>query len=199
MKIAILGTRGIPNNYGGPEANAEFMSPIFRRLGHEVTVYSPDEHPYTADDWNGVRLRRMFNQESRLGIWGTLAYDCLCLRDALNSDFDIILELGYVPCALFFPLRRKGRGRVVTNMDGLEWQRSKWNFVLRRCAEFTEYLGARFSDALIADNEAIEDYLMEKYGKHSYFIPYGAQPVALAPDDTHLASRQLTAGPVFNV
>ena len=194
MKIAILGTRGIPNNYGGPEANAEFLSPIFRRLGHEVTVYSPDEHPYTADDWNGVRLRRMFNQESRLGIWGTLAYDFLCLRDALNSDFDIILELGYVPCALFFPLRRKGRGRVVTNMDGLEWQRSKWNFVLRRCAEFTEYLGARFSDALIADNEAIEDYLMEKYGKHSYFIPYGAQPVALAPDDTHLASRQLTAG-----
>jgi len=46
MKIAILGTRGIPNNYGGPETNAELLSPIFLRLKHEVTVYSPDEHPY---------------------------------------------------------------------------------------------------------------------------------------------------------
>jgi hypothetical protein len=54
MKIAILGTRGIPNNYGGPEANAEFMSPIFVRMGHEVTVYSPDEHPYKASATSSI-------------------------------------------------------------------------------------------------------------------------------------------------
>ncbi len=191
MKIAILGTRGIPNNYGGPEANAEFMSPIFRRLGHDVTVYSPDEHPYTENDWRGVHIRRMFNQESRLGIWGTLAYDYLCLRDAMSADFDIVLELGYVPCALFFPLFRRRRAQLVTNMDGLEWKRSKWNFVLRRCARFTELLGARFSDALIADNEAIQSYLLEQYGKDSFFIPYGAQPVTMPADDAHLRRRGL--------
>jgi len=177
MKIAILGTRGIPNNYGGPEANAEFMSPIFLRMGHEVTVYSPDEHPYKESEWRGIRIRHMFNRESRLGIWGTLAYDYLCLRDALASDFDIILELGYVPVAIFFPVRRRGRAKLLTNMDGLEWKRSKWNFALRRFAELTERLGAAHSDALIADNEAIRDYLRGKYGKDSYFIPYGARPV----------------------
>ena len=177
MRIAILGTRGIPNNYGGPEANAEFMSPIFLRLGHEVTVYSPDEHPHKASEWQGIRIRHVFNRESRLGIWGTLLYDYLCLRDALASDFDIILELGYVPAAIFFPLRRKGRARLVTNMDGLEWKRSKWNFVLQRFALLTEALGARCSDALIADNEAIRDYLFAKYGKASYLIPYGAKPL----------------------
>lgn len=190
MKIAILGTRGIPNNYGGPEANAEFMGPILLRLGHEVTVYSPDEHPYQEPEWKGVKLRHVYNQESRLGIWGTLIYDCLCLRDALRSDFDIILELGYVPVAIFFPLRRAGRARLVTNMDGLEWKRSKWNFLLQRFALLTENLGARFSDALIADNEAIRDYLMEKYAKHSYFIPYGAKPVA-DPPASHLATYGL--------
>lgn len=194
MKIAILGTRGIPNNYGGPETNAEVMSPIFRRLGHEVTVYTPDEHPFKGAEWNGVRLRRIFNQESRLGIWGTLIYDYLCLRDACKADFDIILELGYVPCALFFPLPRKRGSKLVTNMDGLEWKRSKWNRVLQRFAEFTEFLGAKYSDALIADNEAIKTYLHDKYGKSSYFIPYGAEGVAEPADDAHLRKRDLVAG-----
>ncbi|MEW6676515.1 MAG: DUF1972 domain-containing protein [Pseudomonadota bacterium] len=181
MKIAILGTRGIPNNYGGPETNAEMMSPIFLRLGHEVTVYSPDEHPYQESDWQGVKIRHIYNQESRFGIWGTLLYDYLCLRDALRSDFDVILELGYVPCAIFYPLliarADRRRPRLLTNMDGLEWKRSKWNRVLQRFAELTEKLGARYSDAMISDNEAIRDYLLDKYQKDSYFIPYGAVPV----------------------
>jgi glycosyltransferase involved in cell wall biosynthesis len=187
MKIAILGTRGIPNNYGGPEANAEFMSPIFVRMGHEVTVYSPDEHPYKEAEWRGIRIRHVFNRESRLGIWGTLIYDFLCLRDAAAGDFDIILELGYVPVAIFFPLPRRRRARLVTNMDGLEWKRAKWNFVLRRFARLTEALGARHSDALIADNEAIRDYLRAAYQRESYFIPYGAKPVD-APDAGRLAA-----------
>lgn len=185
MKIAILGTRGIPNNYGGPETNAEMMSPIFTALGHEVTVYSPDEHPYQQGTWQGIRIRHIFNQESRFGIWGTLAYDFLCLRDALAGDFDIVLELGYVPVAIFYPLFFRRRAMLVTNMDGLEWKRSKWNRLLQRFARLTEMLGARCSDALIADNEAIRDYLREEYGRDSRFIPYGAAPVS-GPDASHL-------------
>lgn len=190
MKIAILGTRGIPNNYGGPEANAEFMSPIFRALGHEVTVYSPDEHPYQAGEWNGIRIKHVYNQESRFGIWGTLLYDFLCLRDAARSDYDIILELGYVPCAIFYPLFGRRRGKLVTNMDGLEWKRSKWNFILQKFAELTERLGARYSDALISDNEAIRTYLLDKYCVDSSFIPYGAKHVP-APDGAHLAPYRI--------
>lgn len=176
MKIAILGTRGIPNNYGGPETNAQFISPIFRRLGHEVTVYSPDEHPWQENEWNGIRIRHVFNRETRLGIWGTLIYDYLCLRDAAGRDFDVLLELGHVPASIFFPLVRR-RAMIVTNMDGLEWRRSKWNPLLRRFAALTERFGARFSDAMIADNEAIRAYLRRKYGRESFFIPYGAKPV----------------------
>jgi glycosyltransferase involved in cell wall biosynthesis len=196
MKIAILGTRGIPNNYGGPETNAEIMSPIFLRMGHEVTVYSPDEHPYQAEDWNGVRIKHVFCKESRLKIWGTFLYDYLCLRDAVRSDFDVILELGYVPCAIFFPLHRRRRPVLFTNMDGLEWKRDKWNFLLRRFAKLTERLGARCSDALIADNEAIQTYYREKYGRESYFIPYGATPV-YEPVTPHLATYGVEAMAYF--
>lgn len=191
MKIAILGTRGIPNNYGGPETNAELLSPIFLRLKHEVTVYSPDEHPYQNGQWQGIRIKHVFNRESRLRIWGTLIYDYLCLRDACRSDYDIILELGYVPCAIFFPFFRRRRAKLVTNMDGLEWKRSKWNFVLQRFAELTEALGAKYSDALISDNLAIQGYLLDKYGRESHFIPYGAKLVS-QPDVADLAPYQLS-------
>ena len=92
MKIAILGKRGISNTYGGPETHAELLSPIFLRLKHEVTVYSPDEHPYQNGQWQGIRIKHVFNRESRLRIWGTLIYDYLCLRDACRADYDIILD-----------------------------------------------------------------------------------------------------------
>lgn len=196
MKIAILGTRGIPNNYGGPETNAEILSPIFVSMGHEVTVYNPDEHPYQQEEWNGVRIKHMFCRESKLRIWGTFLYDYLCLRDARRSDFDIILELGYVPCALFFPFLRRGRALLFTNMDGLEWKRDKWNFLLRRFAKLTERMGAKHSDALIADNEAIQTYYRENYGQDSYFIPYGATAVQ-EPVSEHLSTYQVEAGDYY--
>lgn len=195
MKIAILGTRGIPNNYGGCEANAAMISPRFIAAGHEVTVYCSSEHVYQDSEWQGVKLKHVYCPESRVGIWGTLLYDFLCLRDACNSDFDIILELGYVPVALFYPIFRR-RPCLLTNMDGLEWRRTKWNALLQRFTHFTEYLGARFSDGLIADNEAIQEHLLEAYGKQSYLIAYGAEQVE-APVNEHLLEYDVEAGAYY--
>ena len=192
MRIAILGTRGIPNNYGGSETNAEILSPIFVQMGHDVTVYSPDEHPYRGDEWNGVKIRRITCRESRFGIWATLLYDYLCLRDAIRSEFDVILELGYVPCALFYPLWRRGT-LLCTNMDGLEWKRSKWGPILRRFALLTERLAARHSDVVIADNPAIQDYHEEKYGRSSTYISYGARLIE-APDPARLSDFGVEPG-----
>jgi len=191
MKIAILGTRGIPNNYGGCEANAEKLAPRFLEEGHEVTVYCPHEHPYKQSEWNGVTLEHVYCPESRAGIWGTLLYDFLCLRHAFKSGFDVVLELGYVPVAVFYPLVRRRGSMLVTNMDGLEWKRSKWNAFLRLFTRVTEYVGAKFSDALISDNEAIKDHVEAAYGKHSYFIPYGAEIVA-SPKQSHLDAYDLS-------
>ena len=40
LKIALLGTRGIPANYGGFETFAEELSARLVDRGHSVTVYS---------------------------------------------------------------------------------------------------------------------------------------------------------------
>ncbi|HET7038889.1 MAG TPA: DUF1972 domain-containing protein [Gemmatimonadales bacterium] len=177
MRIAILGTRGIPNNYGGFEQTAEKLSVLFTEAGHAVSVYNPDDHPYPGPAWRGVAIHRVpcGERRLRLGIWGVLRYDYLSLRHALASPADVVLELGYVPSGAFFGLRRSARPRLVTNMDGLEWKRAKWNAVLKRFVRRCERAAVQYSDALIADNPGIQQYLRERFGRESAHIPYGAE------------------------
>ena len=94
MNIAILGTRGIPNNYGGFEQCAEYLSLGLVKKGHNVTVYSPNFHPYKKSEYKGVKIIR---KKSPRKIFGNSAsnfiYDFFCLKDAVRRDFDIILEV----------------------------------------------------------------------------------------------------------
>ncbi len=185
MKIAILGTRGIPNKYGGFEQCAEKLSKQWVEEGHKVVVYNVDEHEYKESEWNGVEIRHIFAKESKFGIWGTFAYDYLCLKDAVKDDFDIILNLGYVPSALFFRLKKKTKAKFITNVDGMEWQRAKWNSLLKKFIKFCERLTVKHSDALICDNPGIKDYFLNKYSVEGFCIPYGAE-IFNSPDLTVL-------------
>jgi len=174
MKIAILGSRGIPNNYGGFERAAEEIGVRLIRMGHSVTVYNPDDHPFNGDIWHGIMIKRIFCRERTLGILGTFLFDFFCLRDALRGKFDIILELGSEPAAVFFWLARGHTSALVTNIDGLGWQRSKWSKPLRWFIRYCERIAVRESQALIADNRGIQSYCLSEYNKHSHYIPYGA-------------------------
>ena len=191
MKIAIIGCRGIPNHYGGFEEHAEKIALAFVAKGHRVTVYNVDEHPYKQNEWKGVDIKHIFCKESKLKILGTFIFDYLCLVDAKKSNFDIVYMLGYVPGAIFLPIIKKGlTAKLVTNMDGLEWSRSKWNFILQKFAKKTEQLGAKYSDYLISDNEGIRQYLLNEYKVDSTFIPYGATLIANS-SSTHLKKYNL--------
>lgn len=92
MKIAFISTRGIPNNYGGFEQFAEYISVGLVRRGHEVVVYSPHFHPYREPDYKGVRIKHIYSPEKWMGSSvGSFFYDFLSLRDALKKEkFDII-------------------------------------------------------------------------------------------------------------
>lgn len=175
MKIAILGTRGIPNNYGGFEQCAEKLGLWFVRKGHDVTQYNPYDHPYKDNCFNGIKIKHIFSNEKRLGHLGTFIYDYLSLKDAIKEDYDIILELGYSPCSLYYYLKDKRGAKIVTNMDGFELERRKWGRVARGILKYSERLAVEKSDALVADNPNIREYILKKYGRESHFIPYGAE------------------------
>jgi glycosyltransferase involved in cell wall biosynthesis len=173
MKICILGTRGIPNNYGGFEECAEFTSQYFAQKGHDVTVYCPDYHPYPANRWKEVKLKKIFSKENIFGRFGNLAYEFLSIKHATRRDFDIILELG-TEYALFSKFFKKGKAKIVTNVDGLETRREKWSGMAKYIIALSEKNAIKQSDAIVADNPEIKNHVDAVYNISSHYIGYGA-------------------------
>lgn len=197
MKIAFISTRGIPNNYGGFEQFAEYISVGLAARGHEVTVYSPHYHPYQQKEYKGVRIKHIYSPEKWMGgSVGSFFYDYACLKDALRrEDYDIIYEAGYtsiIPAYIRFNVKNIRRPLFTTNMDGLEFRRTKFNKWTRRFLHWEEKEAVSHSHYLIADNMGIHDYYKEKYGRESRFLAYGAN-VSDNYDATFLDSLGLHA------
>src|SRR5215212_11623109 len=115
MKIAILGTRGIPNSYGGFEQFAEYLSLGLIDKGHEVTVYNSHNHSYQEEIWNGVKIVHCYDPEYLIGTAGQFIYDLNCILDCRKKNFDIILQLGYTSSSLWLKLLDKNKFIVTTN------------------------------------------------------------------------------------
>ena len=174
MKIAILGTRGIPNHYGGFEQFAEYLSEGLVKLGQSVTVYNSHLHPYQEDNWHGVSIVHCYDAEDKLGTFGQFIYDFNCIEHARKQEYDLILILGYTSSSVwgwYFPKKPV----IATNMDGLEWKRTKYSAKVRKFLKFAEKLGVKYCKNLIADSLGIQEYLLKEYGRDSIFIPYGAE------------------------
>jgi len=173
MRIAILGTRGIPNYYGGFEQCAEYLAFGLTQKGHEVIVYNSHNHPYQESTWNGVKLIHIYDPEFKLGTVGQFIYDYNCIKDVKKYNCDIVLQLGYSSSSVWGWMFPKDQ-IVTTNMDGLEWKRSKYSKPVQGFLRFAERCAVRFSNHLISDSLGIKDYLKDKYAVDSDYIPYGA-------------------------
>jgi hypothetical protein len=173
MKIAILGTRGIPNHYGGFEQFAEFFSVYLAEKNHDVYVYNSHNHPYQEKTFKGVQLIHCYDPEYKIGTAGQFIYDLNCIMDSRKRNFDIILQLGYTSSAFWYFLLPK-KTISITNMDGLEWKRTKYSPIVQKLLQFAEKIAAKKSDYLVSDSLGIQHYLKGKYAKESTYIPYGA-------------------------
>ncbi|WP_298397574.1 DUF1972 domain-containing protein [Flavobacterium sp.] len=175
MKIAILGTRGIPNYYGGFEQFAEFFSVYLVEQGHEVYCYNSHNHKFQEKTFHGVNIIHQNDPEHKFGTFGQFIYDYNCIIDSRKRNFDIILQLGYTSNSVWFFLLPK-KPIIITNMDGLEWKRTKYSKPVQQFLKFAERLAAISSDYLVSDSIGIEKFLKEKYNKESTYIAYGAYP-----------------------
>ncbi|OWK71244.1 DUF1972 domain-containing protein [Pedobacter sp. AJM] len=174
MKIGIIGTRGVPNHYGGFEQFAEYLSLGLVERGHEVIVYNSNDHPYQESLWNGVKIIHCYDPEDKIGTAGQFIYDFNCILDSRKRGFDIILQLGYTSSSIWGWLLPRKKTVVTTNVDGLEWKRTKFSPKVKRFLKYAEKLGVKCSDHLISDSIGIQDYLKNTYQKDSRYIPYGA-------------------------
>ncbi|MBT8256511.1 MAG: DUF1972 domain-containing protein [Bacteroidia bacterium] len=173
MKIGILGTRGIPNFHGGFEQFAEFFSVFLKEQGHEVSVYCSGNHPYKKDEFKGVKLIHCSDPEDKIGTVGQFFYDFNCIRNSRKQHFDILLQLGYTSNSIWHRWLPK-KSIIITNMDGLEWKRTKYSKKVRRFLKYAESLAVKSSDFLIADSVGIQNYLKKTYGVPSQYIAYGS-------------------------
>jgi glycosyltransferase involved in cell wall biosynthesis len=170
MRIAILGTRGIPANYGGFETFAEELSTRLAARGHQVAVYCRARH--SESSYRGVRL--VYLPTIRHKYFDTLAHAFLSTLHLLAHPVDAALYCNGAN-AIFTPLPRLFGMPVALNVDGLERKRKKWNRLARAWYVISERLATFCPTAVVTDAAAIEDYYRQRYGKETVFIPYGAE------------------------
>ena len=170
MKLAILGTRGIPARYGGFETFAEELSRRLAARGHQVTVYCRDRP--TRPVYQGVLLHYL--PTIRHKYFDTPVHTFLSTLhlvshrpgaalycNAANAIFTLLPRLLGIPVAL--------------NVDGLERQRKKWNRIAKTWYLISERLATLFPSAVVADARIIAEYYLRTYRKTTRFIPYGAE------------------------
>jgi hypothetical protein len=186
LKIAILGTRGIPNYHGGFEQFAEYFATFLTTKECEVYVYNSHTHPYQEKTFKNVNIIHCYDPETHIGTAGQFIYDFNCIRDARKRNFDIILQLGYTSSSIWHKMLPKS-AVIITNMDGLEWKRTKYSKYVQKFLKYAEKLAVLNSHFLVSDSIGIQDYLLEKYKANSKYIPYGAD-VFSNPDESILKS-----------
>lgn len=195
MNIAIIGTRGIPNRYGGFEQLAEKLSVGLQQKGHAITVYNSHNHPYQKNEWNGIKIIHCYDAEYLMGTMGQFIYDFNCIHNSKKNNFDVLLFLGYTSSSVWRRLFPKN-AVIISNMDGLEWKRSKYSKPVRKFLHYAEKWAVRYSDFLISDSPVIQAYLKNKYAADSQFIAYGAEKEINA-DPQLLAAYKVVAENYF--
>ncbi|MFQ5649586.1 MAG: glycosyltransferase [bacterium] len=172
MKIAIMGIRGIPANYGGFETFAEQIAPRLVAKGHEVTVYGRSNNiNHDGQYYKGVRLVVLPTIPHK--YFDTVAHTALCTLHALKERYDAILVCNSANAYCCWIPRLVGTP-VAINVDGLEWQRSKWNRLGRWFYLMSEWLSTFLANEVVTDAREIEKYYLKKFKKRSTFIPYGS-------------------------
>ncbi|MCJ2061422.1 DUF1972 domain-containing protein [Methylobacterium sp. J-088] len=176
--VLILGTRGIPAAHGGFETFAERFARYLAVRGWCVGVYCQREVKrvgtrISSRVWNGIELITV--EVGLKGPAATLAFDAFCAWDAARRG-GVYLVLGYNGAA-FLPYLRASGGRILTNMDGIEWRRPKWSPPIRAYFYVSEWIAAWSSHRLVADHPAIADHLATRRPRRAITtIPYGGDP-----------------------
>ncbi len=191
MRIALLGTRGIPANYGGFETFAEELSVRLAQRGHIVTVYCRQRHADAV--YRGVRLITLPTWRHK--YFDTIVHTALSTLHLLLHRQDVALYCNAAN-AVLTPWPRLAGTPVALNVDGLERQRKKWNRVAKFWYAISERMATWFPNAIVTDAQIIAQYYRKRYAKASEFIPYGAE-VGKVPTRAALDQLGLEPGRYF--
>ncbi len=170
MRIAIVGTRGVPAGYGGFETFAEELGRRLVDRGHEVLVYCREKHP--GDRYLGMRLQTL--PTVRHKYLETIVHTGISTLHLLTQRQDVALYCNAAN-AIFTWMPRVVGTPVALNVDGLERKRKKWNRVAKAWYRLSEWLSTFCPTRAVSDAIAIRAYYREEYNAETTFIAYGAE------------------------
>lgn len=191
MKIALLGTRGIPASYSGFETCVEQLGQRLVERGHEVTVYCRSHHiKYEGSHYKGMRLVKLPTIANK--YLDTLAHSLLSSLHALTQGYDIGLYFiaGNSPVTW---IPRLAGTKTILNVDGLDWKREKWPPLAKKYIQFAEFLATKLPNVYITDSQVVQGYYRDQFGQEPACIPYGSD-VEISPPGETLAQYGLQAG-----
>lgn len=173
MKVAIIGTVGLPASYGGFETLTEYITKYLSN-NYDITVYcSAKNYEEQISHYNGTSLQYI-NLHAN-GIQ-SIPYDIISILKAWKNS-DTLLILGVSGCIVLPFIKHLGKKKIIVNIDGLEWKRQKWNKYAKWFLKFSESLAVKHADIVITDNKVIQNYVETEYGQKSELIAYGADHV----------------------
>lgn len=176
MRIAILGSRGYPSTYGGFETFIRHFVPHALEMGHDILVYCRWKEN-GASKWRSAGAECRNTRSVDTTNLSTLTFGLTSSWDVRTAGVEAALV---VNCAngLWLPLLGRANIPAVINVDGLEWDRGKWNRLARTVFRTGARMAARHADALVADSAVIADIWETEFGVRPSFIPYGAPIVS---------------------
>jgi len=182
MRIAILGTRGIPASYGGFETFAEHLATRLVARGHDVTVYCRSHYVSPRQlEYHGVRLKVLPTIKHK--YFDTVIHAFLSSIHAAGQRFDAALICNAAN-APFTPVLRFTGTPVAINVDGLEHKRKKWGWLGRRYYRLAEYLSTVLPTEMVTDAQVIQDYYMVRHNTQSTMIAYVSEVERRTDRDT---------------
>jgi glycosyltransferase involved in cell wall biosynthesis len=184
----MLGTRGVPAQYGGFETAVEEVGRRLVGRGHEVVVYCRNPGQRQTEHL-GMRLVNL--PAVRAKVTETLSHTAFSVAHAVSRARPDVAFLFNAANAPFVPVLRRAGIPVAVHVDGLEWQRAKWGPRGSAYYRWAEARSAAWADAVISDAHGIADHLREAHGVEAHYLTYGAPIVN--PGDQRLA--ELGVGP----
>lgn len=176
IKVAIIGTVGVPANYGGFETLVENIIGEYKSSHIAYTVYcSGRDMVSKLTEYKGAKLNYVPLKAN--GIQ-SIPYDIVSLIKATRGA-DIILILGVSGCVCLPIYRLFSKKKLIINIDGLEHRREKWGKMTRRFLKFSEKMAVKYGDVIVTDNKGITDYVKTEYGRESELIAYGGDHVLM--------------------
>ena len=170
MRVAIIGTVGLPANYGGFETLAEYLTKHLAKRFNMTVYCSSKSYKEKLPEYNKARLKYIPLQAN--GVQSIL-YDIVSMISALRFA-DTILVLGVSGCIILPCLKVISKKKVIVNIDGLEWKRAKWGNAAKWFLKYSEKLAVTYADTVVSDNKVIQQYVKDTYNIDSALIAYGA-------------------------